>query len=122
MLNKRKMRKIEGNTVCVLQTMGSVTTNAIGERVATWVDTYEFKGILSYQAGESKYTTNKAKIEESTHVIVCDYDSEIYAFADQNTRIIAKGKMYDVLHIDNPDELDEHLEIQLRFVGGQNGG
>lgn len=115
------MRKIKGNTLCVIQTMGAASTNAIGEKVAEWVDTYEFMGVLGLQSGDSKYSTYKAKLEESSHVVICDYDPEIYALADQNTRIIAKGRIYDVLLIDNPDELDEHLEIQLRFVGGQNG-
>ena len=116
------MRKIEGNTLCVIQTRDEATVNAIGEKVAEWVDAYEFKGILGLQSGDSKYSTHKAKIEESSHVLVCEYDADIYALADQNTRVIAKGRMYDVLLIDNPDELDEHLEIYLRFVGGPNVG
>lgn len=121
MINKRKMRKIEGNTACVLMTMGEPVTNAIGEKVANWVNACEFMGILSLQAGDSNYSTHKTKLEESSHILICEYDAEIYAYADQNTRIIAKDRMYDVLLIDNPDELDEHLEIYLRYVGGQNG-
>lgn len=115
------MRKINGNTLCVIQTKGAAYTNEIGEKVSDWVNAYEFMGILGYQGGDQKYTTNKAKIEESSHSLICEYDAEIYALADQDTRIIAKDRIYDVLFIDNPDELDEHLEMQLRFVGGQNG-
>ena len=115
------MRKIKGNTHCTIQAMGEAERNAIGEMVAKWVDVYEFEGIIGLQTGDSNYSIHKAKIEESSHVIVCDYDADIYALAGQNTRIIAKGRMYDVLLIDNPDELDEHLEIYLRFVGGQYG-
>lgn len=115
------MRKIKGNTLCVIQTMNSDAVNEIGEKVGEWVDAYSFSGVLGLQSGDSKYTNFNAKIEESTHTIVCEFDSDIYSLADQNTRIIAKGKMYDVLLIDNPDELDEHLEIYLRYVGGQNG-
>lgn len=122
MINNRKMRKIEGNTLCLIQTKGEAFTNAIGEKVANWVNVLEFTGILSLQAGDSKYSTHKTKLEESSHILLCEYDADIYALADQNTRIIAKDRMYDVLLIDNPDERDEHLEIYLRFVGGQNGG
>ena len=121
MINKRKMRKIEGNTACVLMTMGEPYTNPIGEKVTNWANACEFTGILSLQAGDSNYSTHKTKLEESSHILICEYDAEIYAYADQNTRIIAKDRMYDVLLIDNPDELDEHLEIYLRYVGGQNG-
>lgn len=116
------MRKVKGRTLCAIQTCTASGVNAMGEKVTVWADASEpFYGVLGLQSGDSKYSTFNAKIEESTHVLVCDFNSKIYALADQNTRIIAKGKMYDVLLIDNPDELDEHLEIYLRLVGGQNG-
>jgi hypothetical protein len=34
--------------------------------------------------------------------------------------MICKGFIYDVLLIDNPDEMDEQLEIYLRKVGAYN--
>lgn len=114
------LKKVKGNTPFVIQKKGTSTVNAIGEKETTWVDAVSFKGVLGLQSGDHKYSTFNAKIEESTHVLVCDFNEDIYALADQNTRVIAKGKMYDVLLIDNPDELDIHLEINLRFVGGQN--
>ena len=114
------MRKVKGHTLCVIQTRTVSAVNDIGEKLTEWVDAHTFKGVLGLQSGDSKYTNFSAKIEESSHVLVCDFNADIYALADQNTRIIIKNKMYDVLLIDNPDELDEHLEIYLRFVGGQN--
>ena len=114
------VRKVKGNTLCVIQTQTS-TTNDIGETVNTWNDHTSFEGVLGLQSGDSKYSNFNAKIEESTHVLVCDYDEDIYSLADQDTRVIIKCRMYDVLLIDNPDELNEHLELYLRFVGGQNG-
>lgn len=113
------MKKIKGRTLCAVQTMTS-TTNAIGEQVNTWTDTVSVRGVLGLQSGESKRTYN-AKIEESTHVFVCDYNEKVYGLADQDVRCVIKGKMYDVLLIDNPDELNYHLEIYLKLVGGQNG-
>lgn len=115
------MRKVKGNTPCVIQIGTSSAVNAMGERETVWKDAYSFDGVLGLQSGDSKYSTFNKKSEESTHVLVADFNADIYALADQNTRIIAKGKMYDVLLIDNPDELDYHLEIYLRFVGVQNG-
>ena len=112
------LKDIIGNIHAVLQT-STVTTNDIGESVPSWVDTIGFEGYLSLQNGDSPYQNFNAKIEESTHVFLCEYDPEIYALADRNTRLICKGRFYDVLLIDNPDERDEQLEIYLRFVGGQ---
>lgn len=115
------MRKVKGNTPFVIQKQGEFAVNAIGEKEQTWVDTVTFFGVLGLQTGDSKYTNYNAKIQESSHVLVCDFEPDIYALADINTRLICKGRTYDVLYIDNPDELDEHLEIYLRLVGGQNG-
>ena len=113
------MAKIGGNIWGVIQTK-STTKNEVGEAVTTWADAYSQKGWLGLQDGDSKHT-HLAKLEESTHVFLCDYDAAIYALADQDTRMIFKGKVYDVLLIDNPDEMDEQLEIYLRRVGAWSG-
>lgn len=112
------MANIGGNIIGIIQTK-STTKNAIGESEKTWADAFSQFGWLGMQSGDSKYTNFNAKIEESTHVFLCDYHSGIYALADQDTRMVIKGKMYDVLLIDNPDEMDEQLEIYLRKIGGQ---
>lgn len=115
------MRKVKGNTPVVMQIQGEARLNAIGEAEIEWIEKMTFFGVLGLQSGDSKYSNYNAKIEESTHCLICDYNPEIYALADDNVRCIIKGRTYDVLLIDNPDELNEHLEIYLRFVGGQNG-
>lgn len=112
------MANIGGNITGTIQTK-STQKNAIGESVKTWADAFSQVGWLGMQSGDSKRTNFNAKIEESTHVFLCDYHSGIYALADQDTRMIIKGKEYDVLLIDNPDEMDEQLEIYLRKIGGQ---
>ena len=120
------MANIGGNITGIIQTKttvkdeaGNIVKNEIGEAVQEYAEAFSQVGWLGLQSGDSKYTNFSAKIEESTHVFLCDYHSGIYALADQDTRMIIKGKMYDVLLIDNPDEMDEQLEIYLRKVGGQ---
>lgn len=112
------MANIGGNIVGIVQTK-TTQKNKIGEAVQSWTARFNQKGWLSLQNGDSKYTTFNAKLEESTHVFLCDFHPGIYALADQDTRMIIKGKMYDVLLIDNPDERNEQLEIYLRKIGGQ---
>lgn len=112
------MANIGGKTIGTIQTATAVK-NTIGEAVKDWVDAFNQVGWLGMQSGDSKYSNFNAKIEESTHVFLCDYHSGIYALADQDTRMVIKGKVYDVLLIDNPDEMDEQLEIYLRKIGGQ---
>ena len=114
------MANIGSNINGVIQTNRTVK-NAIGEAVKEWADAFVQRGWLGMQSGDSKYSTNHAKIEESTHVFMCDYHPGIYALQDQDTRMILKGFVYDVLLIDNPDEMDEQLEIYLRKVGAWDG-
>lgn len=120
--------------------------NSIGECINSWLPVVDFKGYLDYQSGQTKYSIHSAKIEESTHVFICDFrsftclseawgwnpfnfldsiiNSELeqdIAITSENSRMLINGKLYDVLLIDDPMELHEHLEIYLKYVGGQNG-
>lgn len=115
------MANIGGNITGRIQTMTASEKNKIGEAVKSWKDAFSQKGWLGLQAGEQKRSTFNAKIEESTHVFLCDYHSDIYALANQDTRMIIKDFVYDVTLIDNPDEMDEQLEIYLKRVGAWDG-
>lgn len=115
------MANIGGNITATIQTK-TTGKNEIGEAVHTWADAFSSVGWLGMQSGEKRRATFSAKIEESSHVFLCDFHPGIYALADQDTRMIIKGIMYDVTFIDNPDEMDEQLEIYLHRVGAYNGG
>ena len=122
------MANIGGKTTGTVQ-VNTAVKNAIGEAEKAWVNAFSHSGWLDLQSGDSKYSTHKAKIEESTHVFLCDYHSGIYALtipdsktkAVPDVRMIIKGMVYDVLLIDNPMEMDEQLEIYLRKVGAWDG-
>ena len=118
---------IGGNTKAVLQ-VKTATKNAIGEFVQSWHDVAELTGFLDLQSGDSKYNTYSAKIQESTHIFICDYvpvqdtfeiEGKSVRVDAENARMVANGKRYDVLLIDDPMELHKHLEFYLRFTGGQ---
>lgn len=106
---------IGGNTTAVLQQINGTTVNAIGERISKWTDIQSLVGFLDLSSGDSKYNIYDAKLQESTHIWICDYVS-----VDRNPtdkRLIVNGTAYDVLLIDDPMELHQHLEIYLKFVG-----
>ncbi len=110
------MANIGGNIKGIIQTK-TTTKNAIGENIPTWADSFSPVGWLGMQSGGKNYNIYNAKTEETTHVFLCDYHSGIYALADKDTRMIIKGFVYDVLLIDDPMELHQHLEILLKYVG-----
>jgi hypothetical protein len=115
------MANIGGNITGVILTKTASGKNEIGEAVLDWAEAFRWSGWLGLQSGDSKRSVYNAKIEESTHVFLCDYHAGIYGLADKDTRMLIKGNMYDVQLIDNPDEMDEQLEIYLRKVGASSG-
>ncbi len=114
------MANIGGNITGRFQICASVK-NELGEKEKKWEDAVSHGGWLDLQSGDSKYTNFNAKLEESTHIFLCDYNSALYALAGRDARAIFKGFVYDVLLIDNPMEMNEQLEIYLRKVGAWNG-
>lgn len=112
------MKGIGGNITAVIQTY-TVSQNAIGEQVKSWADKQSIKGWLDLQAGDSKYSTFNAKIQESTHIFIADYVPLADGIRAENSRMIINGKRYDILLIDDPMEMHKQLEIYLKFTGGQ---
>lgn len=111
------MANIGGNLTGILQTKSVSGRNEIGEAVKTWADAVTLTGWLGMKSGDSKYNVYNAKTEESSHVFLCDFSAQAYALAEQDLRMKLRGAVYDVMYIDNPDEMDEQLEIYLKKVG-----
>lgn len=112
------MNDIGGNITGTLQT-ASFSPNAIGEQVQTWTDAKELTGFLDLMGGGTGYTAYNAKILESTHVFICDYEELPQGVSAESARMVIAGQAYDVTLIDDPMGLHEHLEIFLKYTGGQ---
>ena len=105
---------IGGNIEAVLQQINGSTTNRIGEKVQSWSDIHTLMGWLDLSSGDSKHTYD-AKLQESTHIFITDYAPIDRKPHDK--RLVVNGVTYEVLFIDDPMELHQHLEIYLKFVG-----
>ena len=136
---------IGGNVYALLQVKDTSTVNAIGERVPTWLDCTSIHGWLDLSAGDSKHTTFNAKVQESTHMFLCDFTSltnlttgwiwDPFSFltgvintdeagtvvdvTSENARMVINGLVYEILLIDNPMGMNQHMEIYLRYIGGE---
>lgn len=112
---------IDGNTEVQLQIMTEPVRNEIGERVPAWEPVHIIPGWLDLTGGDSKRNTFDTKIQDSTHVFICDYmqlDSRVKA---ENSRLMDEdGLLYDILLIDDPMKLHQQLEIYLKYTGGQS--
>lgn len=74
-------------------------------------------GWLDYTAGQVDHGSYKSQVQDSTHVFVSDYDPGYAALSERGLFLSIGGKRYDVLLIDDPMELHEHIETYLKYVG-----
>lgn len=119
---------IGGNTQAFLQVKQKGAKNSIGAQESEWANGMRLHGWLDLSSGDSKHTVFSAKVQESTHIFLCDYRSLIYKAEEQgevvqitsdNARMVIEGLVYEILLIDDPMNMHEHFEIYLRFIGGQ---
>lgn len=119
---------IGGNIRALLQVKGNSAKNSIGACENEWINSMELYGWLDLSSGDSKHTVFSAKVQESTHIFLCDYhplicnakeQGKTVQITSENARLIIQGIVYEILLIDNPMNINEHLEIYLRFIGGQ---
>ena len=108
---------IGGNTIAQLQ-MRATVKNKYGEQVEAWARVMEIKGWIDLSSGDSKYTTYNAKVQESSHVFLADYVEIPETVKAENSRLVAEGKTFDIMLIDDPMGKHRQLEIFLKFTGG----
>lgn len=120
------MGKIGGNKSAIIQ-IKVVTQDEFGIDNETWVNAVSpFKGWLDLSSGDSPSVNYNAKIQESTHVFICDYFPLLYQVEGQpdekitseNSRMVIGDDIYEVTLYDDPMELHQQLEIYLKFIGG----
>ena len=118
---------IGGNIKAILQ-VSTTTKNEIGEKVPAWHDVVDFTGFIDLVGETTNRTTFNAKIQESTHIFICDYkpipgtldvDGKTVKVNVENARMVADSQRYDVMLIDDPMGLHKQLEIYLKYTGGQ---
>lgn len=156
---------VGGNLYALLQVKEKGAKNSVGAFENDWLDCTSLLGWLDLSTGDSKRSPFNAKVQESTHIFLCDFinlrnlstgwlwdpfnfkngivklkksdewkwnpfsfisgnianyeNREIVDVTSENARMVIQGMVYEILLIDNPMNMNEHLEIYLRFIGGQ---
>lgn len=108
------MKKVNGNITALLE-VKTTDKNDIGEGVQNWTTLQSLNGWLDLTNGSADYQNYNAKIQESTHMFICDYQP--LNVEESECRLTIANKHYDILLIDNPMELNYQLEIYLKYVG-----
>lgn len=114
------MKGIGGNTDAVIQ-ISTAVKNEYGIQEKTWQDVQTLRGWLDLVSGDSRYRVYNAKIQESSHVFVCDYTILHLQVRSENARMVIDGEAYDIMLIDNPMRMKEgsQWEFFLKYTGGQ---
>lgn len=114
------MKGIGGNIDAVIQ-ISTVEKNEFGFQEKTWQDVQTLYGWLDLVSGSSQFRVYNAKIEESSHVFVCDYKVLHPKAWTENSRMVIDGEAYDIMLIDNPMRLKDgsQWEFFLKYTGGQ---
>lgn len=109
---------IGGNITAILQKC-IYSFNEIGEPIEDYTDSISLFGFLDLSSGDSHYTNFNTKVQESTHIFICDYKN-LKGYKADNSRLIVNDEIYDVTLIDDPMGLHQHLEIYLQYKGAQD--
>lgn len=114
---------IGGNITATIQMKSSGKRNAIGEFEKTWSDIGSVLGWLDYASGQNEVASYNAKIQETTHFFLCDFKRWKSATQDagvtsENARMVIDGNIYQILLVDDPMNLHDHIEVYLQYVGG----
>lgn len=120
------MVNIGGNVTATVQKKTG-TKNKIGEGVPTYATVGTVLGWLDYQSGDNTISQYRGKVQDTTHIFLCDYKKWTQAVQEagvtgENSRLVINGNNYNVLYIDNPMELNEHMELYLQYIGGGING
>ena len=114
---------IGGNTEAVIQ-VSSVIRNDYGNEVTGWKDAFD-RSVTGFLDLVGERTNSKSllhRVEEADYVFICDYFDPVSGGVNltaENSRIVIDGEIYEVKMYDDPMRLHEHMEIYLKYVGGQ---
>jgi hypothetical protein len=117
---------IDGNITATIQVKSSNGKNKIGEGSEAYDAVGTVLGWLDYQSGQNNVQQYNAKIQDTTHLFLCDWfrwknATQDASVTSENSRLVLNGEVYNVLLIDDPMNLHQHIEVYLQFVGGGLG-
>ena len=66
-------------------------------------------------------TSDFLKVGDTVQISQSMVNDGLYTITEtsDNARMVVNGEVYEILLIDDPMNMHDHLEIYLRFIGGQ---
>lgn len=119
------MSHIDGNTKAYVQ-IRDVRPDEFGVDRGNWYNAFPdpLLGVLDLTGADTSREMMK-RVEDSDYIFLCDY-FEPYAGGEklttENSRILIDGEIYEVRLYDDVMRMHEHMEIYLKYLGGQPDG
>lgn len=114
------MGHIDGNTEATVQIKEIMQDEYQADR-AEWKDAFSIKGVLDLLDGGVNLKL-MSRIEDADYIFLCDYFLPAYngkKLTASNSRLLIDCEVYEVVLFDDVMRLHEHLEIYLKYLGGQ---
>ena len=116
------MAHIEGTTKAWIQ-LRSVEPDEYALDRAVWSNAFPkpLCGVLDLTGADVSHQLMK-RVEDADYIFICDYRPLVVdgkKLSTENSRMLIDGEVYEVLLYDDPMQMHEHLEIYLKYVGGQ---
>ena len=109
---------IGGNVELTVYNKLSYNKNEIGEVEASNSEGEKIMGFLDYISGSADLSKFHAKVEESTHIFICDYPDNARMFNSTVTKCNVSGYgEFQILLVDDPMGLHQHIEVYLKYIG-----
>jgi SPP1 family predicted phage head-tail adaptor len=89
-------------------------SNGMGGSFSQWTNHLEYDGVIDQLTGNEMLEADRIA-ENSTHILIGPM-----ADIKRQDRVLFNGKRFDVKNVDNPMQMNRHLEILLQYEGGQN--
>lgn len=114
------MGHIDGNTEATVQ-IKEVEKDEYQSDQVVWRDIFSLHGTLDLLDGGVSLKL-MSRVEDSDYIFLCDYFVPMYnseKLTTTNSRLMIEGEVYEVKLFDDPMRLHEHMEIYLKYLGGQ---
>ncbi len=119
------MGSIGGNTAAVIQ-IGTFADNDYGNDVVKWENAFQepVYGFLDMVNEGTNSRSLMHRVEDADYIFLCDYFLPAAGgvkLTAENSRVLIDGEVYEVKAYDDPMRMHEHMEIYLKYLGGQQG-
>lgn len=90
----------------------SSVPNGIGGYSQAWATHIsDYDGVLDQLTGNERISADKVSLN-STHILIGQVVD-----VNESDRVIHNNKIYEIKNVDNPMNMDRHLEILLEYKG-----